>query len=155
MRLKSIRLATALLIASCAWLAQPAAAQTAGSTGGTAQAKVIGDHVLVRVVLSTERFHKETQLVLDYTDEQPLRIYNCILGAVEYGEGEDTIKILAGGLRIEVPKEGVEASSECTLFLKNLSGQYSVELKDSARAGMERMKPLLAGDEPLLVEAGL
>ena len=27
-------------------------------------------------------------------------------------------------------------------------------LKDSARAGMERMKPLLAGDDPLLVEAG-
>ena len=130
MKLKSLRLATALLIASCAWLAQPAAAQTAGSTGGTAEARVIGDHVLVRVVLSTERFHKETHLVLDYTDEQPLRIYNCILGAVEYGEGEDTIKILADGLRIEVPKEGVEASSECTLFLKNLSGQYSVELKD-------------------------
>ena len=37
---------------------------------------------------------------------------------------------MADGLRIEVPREGVEASSECTLFLKNLSGQYSVELKD-------------------------
>lgn len=130
MKLKSLRLATALLIASCAWLAQPAAAQTAASTGGIAQAKVVGDHVLVRVVLSTERFHKETHMVLDYNDEQPLRIYNCILGSVEYGEGEETIKILADGLRIEVPKEGVEASSECTLFLKNLSGQYSVELKD-------------------------
>ena len=130
MKLKSLRLATALLIASCAWLAQPAAAQVGSSTGGIAEAKVIGDHVLVRVVLSTERFHKETHMVLDYTDEQPLRIYNCILGSVEYGEGEETIKILADGLRIEVPKEGVEASSECTLFLKNLSGQYSVELKD-------------------------
>ena len=130
MKLKSLRLATALLIASCAWLAQPAAAQTPESTGGIAEAKVVGDHVLVRVVLSTERFHKETHMVLDYNDEQPLRIYNCILGSVEYGEGEETIKILADGLRIEVPKEGVEASSECTLFLKNLSGQYSVELKD-------------------------
>ena len=126
----SLRLVTFFFFAFCAWLAQPAAAQVAGPTGGTAEARVIGDHVLVRVVLSTEKFHKETHLVLDYTDDQPLRIYNCILGAVEFGEGEETIKILADGLRIEVPKEGVQASSECTLFLKNLSGQYSVELKD-------------------------
>ena len=130
MKLNPLRLAIAVMFVSLGWLAQPAVAQDGASPGGTAEAKVIGDHVLVRVVLSTEKFHKETHLVLDYTDEQPLRIYNCILGAVEYGEGEETIKILADGLRIEVPKEGVEASSECTLFLKNLSGQYSVELKD-------------------------
>ncbi len=130
MKLSSLRPAAAILVASCAWLAQPAMAQVGGSPGGTAEARVVGDHVLVRVVLSTEKFHKETHLVLDYTDQQPLRIYNCILGAVEFGEGEETIKILADGLRMEVPKEGVEASAECTLFLKNLSGQYSVELKD-------------------------
>ncbi|MCY4155996.1 MAG: hypothetical protein OXF66_00935 [Gammaproteobacteria bacterium] len=124
------RSAGAALIASLILLAQPAVAQESGSPGGAAEARLVGDHVLVRVVLSTEKFHKETHLVLDYTDEQPLRIYNCILGYVEYGEGEETIKILADGLRIEVPKEDVEASSECTLFLKNLSGQYSVELKD-------------------------
>ena len=130
MRLNSLRSAAAILVISSAWLAQPATAQVGVSQGGTAEARVVGDHVLVRVVLSTEKFHKETHLVLDYTDDQPLRIYNCILGAVEFGEGEETIKILADGLRIEVPKEGVQASSECTLFLKNLSGQYSVELKD-------------------------
>ena len=130
MKSNPLRLAIAVLFVSFGWLAQPAAAQSGDSPGGTAQARVVGDHVLVRVVLSTEKFHKETHLVLDYNDEQPLRIYNCILGAVEYGEGEETIKILADGLRIEVPKEGVQASSECTLFLKNLSGQYSVELKD-------------------------
>lgn len=130
MKLNPLHWAIAVAFLSLGWLAQPAAAQLDGSPGGAAEAKVIGDHVLVRVVLSTEKFHKETHLVLDYTDEQPLRIYNCILGYVEYGEGEETIKILADGLRIEVPKEDVEASSECTLFLKNLSGQYSVELKD-------------------------
>ena len=130
MKLNPLHWAIAVAFLSLGWLAQPAAAQLGGSPGGTAEAKVIGDHVLVRVVLSTEKFHKETHLVLDYTDEQPLRIYNCILGYVEYGEGEETIKILADGLRIEVPKEDVEASSECTLFLQNLSGQYSVELKD-------------------------
>ena len=135
MKLNPMPWAIAVLALSLGGVAPFAAAQFSqgasnGSPGGVAEAKVIGDHVLVRVVLSTEKFHKDTHLVLDYTDEQPLRIYNCILGHVEYGEGEDTIKILADGLRIEVPKEGVEASSECTLFLKNLSGQYSVELKD-------------------------
>jgi len=130
MKFNPLRSAIAVLFVSLGWLAQPAAASLEGSPGGTAQAKVVGDHVLVRAVLSTEKFHKETHLVLDYNDEQPLRIYNCILGYVQYGEGEETIKILADGMRIEVPKEDVEASSECTLFLKNLSGQYSVELQD-------------------------
>jgi len=130
MKFNPLRSAIAVLFVSLGWLAQPAAASLEGSPGGTAQAKVVGDHVLMRAVLSTEKFHKETHLVLDYNDEQPLRIYNCILGYVQYGEGEETIKILADGMRIEVPKEDVEASSECTLFLKNLSGQYSVELQD-------------------------
>ena len=130
MKSNPLRLAIAVIFVSFGWLSQPAAAQSGTSPGGTAEARIVGDHVLVRVVLSTEKFHKETHLVLDYNDEQPLRIYNCILGAVEFGEGEETIKILADGLRLEVPKEGVQASSECTLFLKNLSGQYSVELKD-------------------------
>ncbi len=130
MKLNPLHSAIAVLLLSCGWVAQPAAASLEDSPGGMAEARVLGDHVLVRVVLSTEKFHKETHLVLDYNDEQPLRIYNCILGRVEYGEGEETIKILADGLRIEVPREGVQASSECTLFLENLSGQYSVELKD-------------------------
>ncbi|WP_446830514.1 tetratricopeptide repeat protein [Candidatus Foliamicus sp.] len=130
MKSNTLRLGIAALFVSLGMLALPAAAQVGYSPGGTAEAKVIGDHVLVRVVFSTEKFHKETHMVLDYTDEQPLRIYNCILGYVEYGEGEETIKILADGMRIEVPREDVEASAECTLFLKNLSGQYSVELKD-------------------------
>ena len=130
MKLNLPRPVAAIFVMSFAWLAQPAAAQEGVSQGGTAEARVVGDHVLMRVVLSTEKFRKETHLVLDYTDDQPLRIYNCIFGAVEFGEGEETIKILADGLRIEVPKEGIQASSECTLFLQSLSGQYSVELKD-------------------------
>ncbi len=130
MKLNPLRSAAAILVASCAWLAQPAGAQEAVSLGGVAEARVLGDHVLVRVVLSTEEFHKETHIVLDYAEQQPIKIYNCILGAVKFGEGEETLKILADGLRIEVPKEGVTASQESTPLLGYLSNRYSIELEE-------------------------
>ena len=130
MNLNPLRPVAAILVASCVWLAQPALAQEAEALGGIAEARVLGDHVLVRVVLSTEEFHKETHIVLDYAEQQPIKIYNCILGAVKFGEGEETLKILADGLRLEVPKEGVTASQESTPLLKYLSNRYSIELEE-------------------------
>ena len=88
MKLNSLRLVTLLLFSSCAWLAQPATAQEAEALGGVAEARVLGDHVLVRVVLSTEEFHKETHIVLDYAEQQPIKIYNCILARSNSGRAK-------------------------------------------------------------------
>ena len=110
-----------------------AAAQEAGP-GGSAEAKVLGDHVLVPVVLSTEAFRKETHLLLDYASETPLHIFGPLFQGVRFGENEQTLKILAeGGLRLEVPKEGViptpRGSSEMML-LADLTNRFSGELKE-------------------------
>ena len=107
-----------------------AAAQEAGP-GGSAEAKVLGDHVLVPVVLSTEAFRKETHLVLDYASDKPLEIFRFIFGAVRFGETEQTLKILGEeGLRIEVPRDGVTPSAESTNLLAHLTNRYSGELKE-------------------------
>ena len=94
MRVKSqfIR-SLALSVCAFVWMPAIAAAQEAGP-GGSAEAKVIGDHILVPVTLSTEAFRKETHLVLDYAATTPLHIYGQIFGAVRFGENEQTLKIL-------------------------------------------------------------
>lgn len=134
MRVKSLlfrRLALAVCV--CVWLPAVAAAQEAGS-GGSAEAKVVGDHVLVPVVLSTEAFRKETHLVLDYAAETPLHIYGGIFRAVRFGENEQTLKILSEeGLQLEVPREGVIATargSPETNLLLHLGNRFSGELKE-------------------------
>ena len=124
----------AITACALAWLAGSAAAQEGAPEGGSAEAKVIGDHVLVPVTLSTEAFRKETHLVLDYAATTPLHIYGQIFGAVRFGENEQTLKILgAEGLRLEVPREGVRptarGSPESNLLLY-LGNRYSSELKE-------------------------
>lgn len=120
----------ALGVCACLWLPPFAAAQEAGP-GGSAEAKVIGDQVLVPVVLSTEAFRKETHLVLDYASDKPLEIFRFIFGAVRFGENEQTLKILGEeGLRIEVPRDGVTPSAESTNLLAHLTNRYSGELKE-------------------------
>ena len=115
------------------WFPTIAAAQDLGPGGG-AEAKVIGDHVLVPVTLSTEAFRKETHLLLDYAATTPLHIYRGVFGAVRYGEGEATMKILGeDGLRLEVPRDGViptpQGSPEMILML-GLTNRYSRELRE-------------------------
>ena len=123
-------------IAACAvaWFAGGAAGQEATTEGRGAEAKVIGDHVLVPVTLSTEAFRKETHLLLDYAATTPLHIFGPIFRAVRYGEGEETMKILAdGGLRIEVPRDGViptPRGSPEMMLMANLTNRYSSELKE-------------------------
>lgn len=134
MRVKSSLVRSlALAVCVCALLPSVVAAQEAGP-GGSAETKVIGDHVLVPVTLSTEAFRKETHLVLDYAATTPLHIYGQIFGAVRFGENERTLKILgAEGLRLEVPREGVRptarGSPESNLLLY-LGNRYSSELKE-------------------------
>ena len=132
MKSYSIR-SLALTVCACAWLPAVASAQEAGP-GGSAEAKVIGDHVLVPVTLSTEAFRKETHLVLDYAATTPLHIFGQIFGAVRFGANEQTLKILgAEGLRLEVPREGVQPTAQGspeTNLLLHLGNRYSSELKE-------------------------
>ena len=119
------------VVCSFAWLPVGAVGQEAVPEGGSAEAKLLGDHVLVPVVLSTEAFRKETHLVLDYASETPLEIYRSIFGAVRFGESEQTLKILSEeGLRLEVPRDGVVPSGATTGLLAHLTNRYSSELKE-------------------------
>ncbi len=119
------------VVCSCAWLPVGAAGQEAGPEGGSAEAKVLGDYVLVPVVLSTEAFRKETHLLLDYASETPLEIFRFIFGAVRFGENEQTLKILSEeGLRVEVPRDGVVPSGATTNLLAHLTNRYSSELRE-------------------------
>ena len=117
-------------VCACAWFPAVAAAQDLGP-GGSAEAKVIGDHVLVPVVLSTEAFRKDTHLVLDYASRTPLRVFQNFR---TYGENEQTLKILSEeGLRLEVPRQSVfpfrDRSPELK-FVLDLTNRYAGELKE-------------------------
>ena len=134
MRAKSLLFRSlALAFCACAWLPAVATAEEAGS-GGRAEARVIGDHILVPVTLSTEAFRKETHLVLDYAALTPLHIFGPIFRAVRFGENEQTLKILAeDGLRLEVPKDGViptPRGSPEMMLLADLTNRFSRELKE-------------------------
>ena len=123
-----------ILACSFAWLPVVVSGQGAASEGGSAEAKVLGDHILVPVVLSTEAFRKETHILLDYAADTPLHVFRGIFGAVRFGENELTLKILAEeGLRLEVSREGVvptpQGSPEMILML-DLTNRYSSELRE-------------------------
>ncbi len=123
-----------IVACSCVWLPVGAVGQEAGPEGGSAEARVLGDHILVPVVLSTEAFRKETHLLLDYAADTPLHIYGGIFRAVRFGENEQTVKILSEeGLRLEVPREGVQPTAQGspeTNLLLHLGNRYSSELKE-------------------------
>lgn len=125
------------LIAYCLIIAffSPAGAQVAPApAGGTVVAKMIGDHVLIRVQLKTRLFEKETHLLVDYGAREPLALHRNVIMSLRYGDGETALKVLSEGFRLEIPGDVVTQDSE--QLIDRLTARYSRELENVDIAGV-------------------
>ena len=100
----------------------------AQTLGGQIEAKSLGDRVVIRVILETEAFQKETHLVVDYAAPEVFAMHRGILPSLAFGEEERTLKLLADRFRLEVPRE--EITQEAGSFLTEFTARHSNELEN-------------------------
>lgn len=124
--------ARAILFA-CFLGAAPAAAEGGVSAraetfaeGGSISARRVGDHVVIRAVLRTEAFHKETHLVIDYAGAAGLAVHGNVIDTIAFGEGEDAIQILGDGFRLRIDRDDIE--QERGSLLSELTARYANSL---------------------------
>ena len=127
-----------LAVAMCAF-AGTAGAQNAG---GRIDARSLGDRVVVRVLLQTEAFEKETHLVIDYAAPVAFAMPRSVLGSLAFGDGEDTLKVIADGFRLEVPRD--EITQEAGGFTLEFTARHANALENvdvSAVVGWPVLRP--------------
>lgn len=122
-----------------------AAVTGAQGSGGQVGAKSLGDRVLIRVLLQTEAFEKETHVIVDYAAPEPLALAQPVLMSLAFGENEQTLKILGDGFRLEVLRDQI---SQEPGFLNEITARYSNELENvdvSAIVGFPVLQPFALG----------
>ena len=123
--------------------ASPASAQAAG---GQIRLELLGDRVLVRAALQTETFQKETHLIIDYAAQSSLALAGAVLQSLGFGDNEQTLKVIAEGFRLEVPRDAI--SMAAPPFLEEFTARYSNELENvdvSAIIGWPTLQPFALG----------
>ena len=85
--------------------------QAAGSPGGTLATKLIGDRILTKVLLQTDLWSKETHIIIDYTAPLYLQMPQSLLQSIQFGENEDTLKILGADFRLEIVRDELAVDS--------------------------------------------
>ena len=100
----------------------------AQSSGGRIEAKSLGDRVLIRVMLQTQAFQKETHLVIDYAASEAFAVHQNVIQSLAFGDNEQTLKIIAEGFRLEVPRDAI--TQEAGSFLSDFTARYSNELEN-------------------------
>ena len=122
-----------------------AAVAGAQGTGGQIGATSLGDRVLIRVLLQTEAFEKETHVIVDYAATEALAMNRNVLGSLAFGDNEQTLKILGDGFRLEVHRDQLSLEPG---FLVDYTGRYSNELENvdvSAILGFPVLAPFALG----------
>lgn len=121
------------------------AAAGAQSSGGRIDAISLGDRILIRVLLQTQAFEKETHVIVDYAAPETFAMDRNVIGSVAFGENEQTLKILGDGFRLEVPEEQLSVEPG---FLSEFTARYSNELDNvdvSAIVGFPVLQPFALG----------
>ena len=127
-------LAACAIVGLAALVALPFAAEegaqrgAGGVEGGDIAARRVGDHVVIRAILRTEAFQKETHLVIDYAGAAGLAVHQNVLPAIAFGDGEDTLKVLGEGFRVEIGRDDIVAESG--LLLTNLTARHANALEN-------------------------
>ena len=114
-------------------------------SGGRIDAKLLGDRVVIRVLLQTEAFEKETHVIVDYAATDAFAMNRDVLGSLAFGENEQTLKILGDGFRLEVHRDQLSLEPG---FLVDYTGRYSNELENvdvSAIMGFPVLQPFALG----------
>ena len=121
-------------------------AANAQGAGGQIEARYLGDRVLIRAVLQTETFQKETHLVIDYAAPEAFAMHPNVLQSLAFGEQEQTLKVIADGFRLEVPRDAVSAGGGP--FLNEFTARHSNELENvdvSVIVGWPTLQPFALG----------
>lgn len=135
-----------------AGLAPAAHAEDGGPPGGEIAVRSIGDQVLVRAVLRTEAFHQETHLVIDYAAPDALAVHQNVLPAIQFGEGETRLGVVAEGFRLAIPQAEIR-QAQGTL-LDELTARYANELENMDVAAIVGWPALRAFAFALDLQAG-
>jgi len=62
-----------------------AAVAGAQGSGGRIGAASLGDRILIRVLLQTEAFEKETHVIVDYAATEAFAMHRNVLGSLAFG----------------------------------------------------------------------
>lgn len=133
-------------------MAPAAHGEDGGPLGGEIAARNIGDQVLVRAVLRTEAFHKETHLVIDYAAPDALAVHQNVLPAIQFGEGETSLGVVAEGFRLAIPQAEIR-QAQGTL-LDELTARYANDLENVDVAAIVGWPALRAFAFTLDLQAG-
>lgn len=119
----------AYALATLPLAAEEGLARGAGGTeGGDIAARRVGDHVVIRAFLRTEAFQKETHLVIDYAGTAGLAVHTNVLPAIAFGEGEETLKVVGEGFRVEIDRDDI--APESGLLLTQLTARHANTLEN-------------------------
>lgn len=123
-----------------------AVAANAQGAGGQTEARLLGDRVLIRAILQTQTFQKETHLVIDYAAPEAFAIAQPVFQSLAFGEQEQTLKVLADGFRLEVSRDAISMAGGP--FLNEFTARYSNQLENvdvSVIVGWPTLRPFALG----------
>lgn len=93
--------------------------------GGSVPMSIYSDNIAMKLRLETERWRKDTYVVIDYAQTNAFEIQSCVLGTLRFGENENTLKVLAENFQIEVAKEDIRVAPD--LICNTLTAEYAEE----------------------------
>ena len=93
--------------------------------GGSVPMSIYSDNIAMKLRLETERWRKDTYVVIDYAQTNAFEIQGCVLGTLRFGENENTLKVLAENFHIEVAKEDISVAPD--LLCNTLTAEYAEE----------------------------
>ena len=93
--------------------------------GGSVPMSIYSDNIAMKLRLETERWRKDTYVVIDYAQTNAFEIQGCVLGTLRFGDNENTLKVLAENFHIEVAKEDISVAPD--LLCNTLTAEYAEE----------------------------
>lgn len=108
--------------------------------------RLLGDRILIRAILQTEAFQKETHLVIDYAAQEALALAAPVLQSLAFGDNEQTLKVIADGFRLEVHRDTISMAGGP--FLNEFTARHSSALENvdvSAIVGWPVLQPFAFG----------
>ncbi len=96
------------------------------AAGGELPFRLLGDRILLKLNLQTDAWLKETHVVVDYSRPTALELHGNTIRSLRWGDGEQSLKIVVDGFRVDVPRASVVRSSD--KILDDLTARFDNEL---------------------------
>lgn len=102
--------------------------------GGSAPFNEYDNNIGIRLLLQTEVFHKDTYVVLDYAQQEPVWVARPVFESLAFGEDETTLKFLGEDFSLEISQDDLRMYqgpffSELTYRNEELNETIDVTIK--------------------------